>query len=156
MTNKKDFEDSARFVAAHYRPGAFSERRAWQRLGIGHRAIWGLSRRAAAALIVGAVLTVSACVLTFVVPQFTDRPTADKPGVTEKTVAPAHKGDVRKIEFTDAPLSEVIAEIERVYGVTVTNRPEGDYRLTLSYEGDVDSLIETINQLLDISLTVER
>lgn len=155
MTSKKDIEDSARFVAAHYRPGAFSERRAWRRLGIADGFL-GLGRRVAAAVIIGAVLTVSACVLTFVVPQFTDRPTADKPGVTEKTVAPAHKGEVRKIEFTDAPLSEVIAEIERVYGVTVANRPAGDYRLTLSYEGDVDSLIETINQLLDISLTVER
>lgn len=156
MTSKKDFEDSARFVAAHYRPGAFSERRAWQRLGIADGFL-GLGRRAAAAVIIGTVLTVSACVLTFVVPQFTEKAAGDdKPAVTEKTTAPAQTSDVRKIEFTDAPLSEVIAEIERVYGVTVANRPEGDYRLTLSYEGDVDSLIKTINRLLDINLTVER
>ena len=58
---------------------------AWQRLGIGGSGFGRLSLRLAAAVIVGAVLTVSACVLTFVVPLFTDRPTADKLGVTATT-----------------------------------------------------------------------
>ncbi len=102
MTSKNDFEDSTRFVACNYRRDAFSERRAWRRLGIGGRGVFGLSRRVAAAVIAGTVLTVSACVLTFVMPQFSENPKADKPAVIELTASPAQKGDVRKIEFADA------------------------------------------------------
>ena len=76
--------------------------------------------------------------------------------MTTVSGTPATGVDVsRKIEFTDAPLADVVKEIERVYEVHVVNVPEmGDYRLTLSYEGTAKDLVETINELLGTSLGI--
>lgn len=155
MPDKDKFENSVNFVAGHYRRDAFIEGEAWRRLGIGSRGFFGLGRRAAAAVVIGVVLTASACILTFVVPQIASKPDSVESVAPVRQTVAAESGDVRRIEFTDARLTDVIAEIERLYGVTVTNIPEGDYRLTLSYEGNADNLIETINRLLDINLAVE-
>lgn len=151
MTEK--FKKSLDFVARYYRPNAFrpdaelfrtQTRRPWWRRG------------AIAASVVAATLVASACFYTFVIK-------APTPAVEEVTApaatagAPAEELSARviKIEFSDAALADVVKEIEKTYGVEVTNLPEsGQYRLTLSYEGTATDLIETINEILGTEMKV--
>lgn len=154
MLDEKKFNDSLRFVSRHYRPGAFSRGEAWQRLGIGTGHLtWRISRTAAA-VTAAAVLTASACMLKWGLPTFDS-----KPATETRTEAPAQvntsPAQSHKIEFKDATLAEVVAEIERVYAVRVTDVPDSTYRLTLSYEGTAADLIETINELLGTSMHIE-
>jgi hypothetical protein len=62
----------------------------------------------------------------------------------------------QRITFDDAPLSEVIIKIQETYNVTITNIPTEEHRLTLSYEGTADELIETINDLLGTEMKIQE
>ena len=143
----KKFDESMRFVARHYRPGIFDASKAWRRMGIGTH-LRRPSRRIAAAVAAAIVLTASACFFTFIYPHI-DTPAPAAQPVHEAPVPKADTSVVRRIEFADASLAEVAAEIRRVYGVRITNLPDTDTRLTLSYEGSATDLITTINILLD-------
>ena len=140
------FLNSVNFVARHYRSGAFGRRSFF---GTPER--WAWRRRAVAASVAGVVLAATACYFTFV------RESVPQPSVPEAavTAAPVQQGASLHIEFEKAPLSEVVAEIERVYGVEIGNMPSENYELTLSYDGTADDLVETINELLGTSLTVK-
>lgn len=143
----KKFDESIRFVARHYRPGIFDPSKAWRRMGISTH-LRRPSRRIAAAVAAAVVLTASACFFTFIYPNIGTSAPAPQPAAA----APAQQAPaavVRRIEFADATLAEVAAEIRRVYGVRITNLPDTDTRLTLSYEGSATDLITTINILLD-------
>lgn len=65
---------------------------------------------------------------------------------------------VRAIDFDNASLTDVIAKINEVYGISVTNLPANadSYRLSLHYEGNVVELVETINDILDTELTIKE
>lgn len=147
------------FVARHYRRGALSAKEAWQQLDIHDRKplllrIFG-SRRAAAAACVTAVLTASAIIgyhyagstsATTVVQ--TDAPVHQTPAVTASEP---------RLTFTDAPLSQVVATIERTYGVKVSGLgDDGDRRVTLSYQGSAADLIHTINELMGTNLHIKQ
>lgn len=151
------------FVTRHYRDGAFDVKAGWHkvecRLGLDKRRAWTVimaSRwRAAAAIAAGVVLTASACVLTWRLVTAPD-PTVETPVVEAPAAGRVNAvAEVKRIEFTDAPLPEVIQAIERTYGVKVTNVPDTEYRLTLSYEGTAADLIATINDLLGVELKIE-
>ncbi|RXE66545.1 hypothetical protein ED328_12995 [Muribaculaceae bacterium Isolate-001 (NCI)] len=64
--------------------------------------------------------------------------------------------EIIRLEFKDAPLSEVVDGVEDAYGVTLANVPEGDLRLTLSYEGNAKDFIETVNELLGTDIRIEK
>lgn len=64
--------------------------------------------------------------------------------------------EIIRLEFNDAPLSEVVDGVENAYGVTLTNVPEDDLRLTLSYEGTAQDFIETVNELLGTEIRIEK
>lgn len=143
------FNKSVNFVARHYRADAFKPRSFFFGRSLAARwRRWGV----AASVAVG-VLTASACFYTFVLRQ----PEAVEPQPIEQTVAPEQPARLvsQRIEFTDAPLTEVVAQIELTYDVTVENIPTAEYRLTLSYEGTADDLISTINMLLGTALTIK-
>lgn len=63
--------------------------------------------------------------------------------------------DYAVIDFTDAPLGDVVKDIERIYGVKISNIPTETYSLTLHYEGDASELVTIINELLNINLQIE-
>ena len=65
---------------------------------------------------------------------------------------------VRAIDFENAPLPKVVERIREVYGVEVTGLPENpeEYVLSLHYEGNVNTLLESINEILDTKLKVKK
>lgn len=146
------------FVLRHYRRGALSAKQAWRQLDIpAPQPKWlGVfrGRRAAAAACVAAVLTASAFLgYRFV---YGGRQAA-APTTAAPAAAPAGTQPQPRLEFTDVPLAEVVATVERTYGVTVSGLgADSNLRLTLSYQGDADELLEAINQLLGTSLKVEK
>lgn len=149
----KKMNESVEFVARYYREGAFSARRGWRQLGLTTLQWWRTRWAAAAAVVVALTATAGIYAYTTSSPSEARQPEAAS--VTEK-VTPIEEVS-RKIEFADTPLVDVVKEIERVYEVHVVNLPEdGDYRLTLSYEGTAKDLVETINELLGISLRIEE
>lgn len=148
-------EDSIDFVGRHYRKEAFPEREVWRRLRVRPLAWWRRGRNIAA-ITVGVTLTAAASVMIYNHTQENQ----SQPVPTEQTAAPASVSatsllEVRRIEFSDAPLPSVVAEIERVYGVKVTGGENDSIRVSLSYEGNVTELLETINSLFGTQLAVE-
>ncbi len=143
----RKFEESLSFVARHYRAGAFARRHFFA------PALWRGRRLRVAASIAGAALLASACY--FGLTGSFDR-TPEVPVTAEAPAAPAESTVAMSthIEFDNAPLSAVIAEIERIYNVKIGNIPTDEPRLTLSYDGTASDLVATINELLGTELTV--
>ncbi len=150
MQIKHDNKDNLEFVTRHYREGAFDYRKGLD--GI----IRPRSHRAgiAAAITVAIALTASAIGLWN---HYGTTPPAVDNGHEETTMT-AGSTEARKvkIEFNNAPLNEVVKRIETAYGVTVTNLPEEQHNLTLSYEGTADELIDIINSLLGTKMEIAR
>ena len=152
MTDK--IKKSLDFVLQHYRTDAFRKDEVFLRAGMLSRRRRRLGIAAAAA----GVLVASAAIYTYV-----SAPGAT-PGASTTVEAPAPAPavpdtarEVRRIEFTDAPLARVVEEIEDVYGVKVEGLDPGDdNRLTLSYEGTAADLLATINDLLGTNLSVKK
>lgn len=144
---EKDSNDIL-FVTRHYRYGAFDADSAWKRLGLAGRSWWNRARIAAAVcglVILGATATV------FVTQRVL---------VPAETSAPTPQQDIlevsRTIDFENAPLPDVIAAIEKKYGVKVTGIPADarQMHLSLHYEGNATDLITTINEILGTSMAV--
>lgn len=155
MNTKNNVNDSERFVARHYKRGAFSERQAWQRMGIVPVVRRWYRSGMVASVAVMVVIAASACIY-FVKHSADTRPanTISPTVQTTSTPASAQADRVIVIEFTDAPLTDVVARIEAEYGVKVENVPAETYKLTLRYEGNAADLIDTINELLNTNLTI--
>ncbi len=154
MTEK--IKNSLDFVVRHYRPGAFRRDDSFIR---GGRSVW--RRRLSVAAAVAGVLLVSAAVYTYVSkPESKPESAPVVQPVSEPTApqtAPDTVNEVKRIEFSDAPLNIVVSEIESTYGVKVAGLSADDAnRLTLSYEGTAEELVATINELLGTNLTIER
>ena len=153
-TNDDKFQESLKFVATHYEHGAFSSGNAWRKLMCGNRFDW--KRKIAAAAVVCVVLAASAFLYTSL------KPIDDKPQKVENSKVEKITPDLQnpistaRLEFTDAPLDEVVKCIEDTYGVKISGIPEEKIKLTLSYEGTADDIVETINDTLQINLVVEK
>lgn len=78
------------------------------------------------------------------------------PADTAPAIAPADSADIEtRIEFTDTPLSDIVKETEKVYGVKLTNLPDQSQRLTVSYEGNAQDFVAVLNQLLNADIKIE-
>lgn len=149
-------EESIDFVTLYYCKGAFDADRALRMIRFLPAVPWW-RRRGVVAAAIGGALVASAAVFTYIVPDREEGGNLPTEQVVTPAVETPAATEVKKIEFADAPLARVVEEIERVYNVKVTNLPAGgDYRLTLSYEGTAEDLVETINDLLGTNLAVER
>lgn len=154
MTDK--IKRSLDFVVKFYRPGAFRPD-GW--FIAPPLPFW--RRHAVAIGIIGIALAAVAAVTTYVVVSREDTPaetpveTPTTPSVLPDTV-PVITEEVRKVEFNDATLPEVVEAIEATYGVKVSGETSGQPRLTLSYQGTAEDLTATINDLLGTNLTIEK
>lgn len=152
MTEKNKTEESIRFVTRHYQDDTLLPREGWQRFSVSHH-ISSLRRNVAAAYI-GAVVFAAAASIYY----FNTRPdipaTVENMNVQPSETAGVPEQRIERIEFHNASLKEVVAEIERVYGVTIGNVPSEEMSITISYEGTAQDVVETINDLLTLNLTV--
>lgn len=137
------------FVARHYREGLFSVKDGWRRLGLG-MSVRMRRYRIAAAVSAVVVLSASATIL------YHEYRAGSVPEKTETMQTVNPMAEVKVIDFENAPLPEVIGEIEAVYGVRVGGVPESPehYELSLHYEGTPTDLISTINEILGTQMTV--
>lgn len=147
-----------KFVTRHWRKGAFSTDKAWNRLGIGRVSTrsgfrWTKSRIAAA---VAAVVVLGATA-AIVIRQSAYAPAPEIETAQESSFE-TRVAAVKVIEFDNAPLSDVADEIRKVYGIEVTGLPEDadSIRLSLRYEGNVRGLVESINEILDTNLKIKE
>lgn len=146
------------FVARNYRRGLFDANRAWKAFGFRRTGLfrrWQVAASVAVLVAVGAV----AAVVVVTRPDVTQAP---QPAIQPTTPATVHEPAAQApasiaIDFDDAPLTEVVARIESLYGVKVENVPydASDLRLTLHFEGNASDLVENINVLLDTEMTVQ-
>lgn len=153
--NSEHTDDSVDFVASHWKEGAFDERKARIAAGIPVRLFpW----RAVVAVSVGVIMAAGAVAAFIGVGLWQDRKPVENVGVESPAVIgePISAETIQHIEFEDAPLADVVDEVESVYGVRIGNEPSGDYRLTLSYDGSAAELVDVINELLCINLVIEE
>ncbi len=154
MTDK--IRRSLDFVVRYYRPGAFKPD-LWAFAP--QKSFW--RRYAVAASVAGGILLAAAAVTAYVAlnrEETPQTPLLDKPEPIKKTpeVTLPITPEIKKIEFNDASLPEVVKAIESVYGVKVNGNTSGQPNLTLSYQGTAEDLISTINDLLGTNLSIEK
>lgn len=151
MDNNRNID----FIARHYRRGIFRPDEAFRKIA-GKAAPVKIRRwtpaRTAAAVAAAIVLSATAAIVvhrTYFAPV---------PEVTEQTVSATQAPEVvAAIDFDEAPLTAVVREISRVYGVEVTALPDNadSLTLTLRYEGSAADLVETINDILGTEMEVK-
>lgn len=141
------------YIAKHYRQGRFAVEPALRRIRPAGVRRW-TPVRIAAAWVAMAVLSATAAVLVH-----NDFFIRSNPS-TEQTVSETIPAEtiVRVIDFEETPLPVVVEKIKNVYGVEVAGLPENadDYILSLHYEGPVTDLLETINDILETSMTIKK
>ena len=152
-TNEEKFEDSMRFVVAHFEKGVFIRHKAWDKIMEKNRFNW--RRMLAAASIACAILAASAFIYTSLSPSLHKDAGIIDNIETDPSLTVDGSVSTAKLEFKDAPLSDVVREIETTYGVSISGLPENEPTLTLSYEGSASELVETINDVLNTSLVIE-
>lgn len=153
MAHKKEIEENLKFVARFYRDDTLLPREGWKQFKALH-SLSNLRRNIAAAAIGIAILATAASF--YYLSSLADRTVTNEEipaPVPAQTMSPSLRSNT--IEFHDASLKEVITEIERLYGVKVANLPEKEIRVTISYEGTAEDVIDTLNGLFDIDLKIE-
>ena len=164
MSKNSKFEDSLNFVSKYFQPYIFSKNRKDADFYsiTGKKRIFNIftstPRKIAAASITVALVASASCLIYL--------RSTDKQSAPVEINTPVEQTEVIEvqnqyteyavIDFSDAPLKEVIEDIEKTYGVKISNIPSESHNLTLHYEGDATELISIINDLLDINLRIEN
>lgn len=146
-------KDNLKFIARHYKPGMFSASKGWRRLGIAAASPWRRVRTAAA--VAAAICLTASAAYLYHDWRSSQRPATETSATADNTPPTLV---VRAIDFENAPLPKVVERIREVYGVEVTGLPENpeEYVLSLHYEGNVNTLLESINEILDTKLKVKK
>lgn len=148
----KDYKRNIDFVAEHYRKGCFNVESALRSIRPATR--WWTPARIAAASVIAVALSATAAILVqrnfFIAPDVNLKPESSAPKAPELIV--------QVIDFEETPLPVVIDKIREVYGVKIEGVPENaeEYRLSLHYEGTAVDLLDTINDILGIQLSVKK
>lgn len=145
-------EEEISYIAKRYLKGKFSVEKSWRRLQIGPSA---KIRRLRVAAAVASVIALSATG-AIIYQQSTSHPAKEVQHPATRVVPPMEA--VKVIDFEDAALPEVVSRIKEVYGVEISNLPEneGEYRLSLHYEGNVSDLVDAINDILGTQMVVKE
>ncbi|MDE5882579.1 MAG: hypothetical protein K2H60_12690 [Muribaculaceae bacterium] len=152
MTDK--FKESLEFVVKYYRRDAFRPDDELFRVVPVRRPWW--RRTAIAASVAIGVLAASAFLYVNLT-RVSSEPQMPEQTMTAPEVKEKVETEVKRIEFKDATLRQVAEAIEDTYGVEVVGiDSNSEIKLTLSYEGTADDLVETINELLGTSLRINE
>ena len=145
--------DEIKFVASHYEEGRFDKEQALKRI-MPIRKPWWTRAKIVAAMAGIVALSATAAVLIDHWQAGQEIETVQEPDTEVRYIMQA----VRTIDFEDAPLPVVVAEIKNVYGVEVDNIPDNaaGYSLSLHYEGTAADLVETINDILGTDMTISE
>ena len=147
MTEKNVIDKKYEFVVSHFKDGTLLSNEGWRRFKLANR-IPSIKRYIAAASVASAILVASASFYYYYAYN-SQSPTEDIHLNPSEETKPTAEIKIVKIEFRNATLKEVIDEIEHVYDVKISNIPEQDIRITISYEGTAQDVVETINELLN-------
>lgn len=169
----ESFDSEVEFVARHWRQDAFEPEQAMERSGLVKPAhgpgVWLRSfvgsvrtgrRMWTAAASVGMVLVAAAAGLYFGLrpsePTAVDMPPVVVETVERESVQHSQRTEVKRIEFENASLAEVTSAIEQTYGVQLDNVPVSSaQRITISYSGTADDVVETLNEIFGLHITIE-
>ncbi|MDE5876639.1 MAG: DUF4974 domain-containing protein [Muribaculaceae bacterium] len=169
----ENFDSEVEFVARYWRQDAFEPQQAMERAGLikpvqkvgirlrrlinsGHS---GQQRIWTAAASAGVVLIAAATGLYLGLRP--SDPVVDTPKSVNETVEQVstqqpQRMQVKRIEFEDASLAEVVTAIENTYGVKLGNVPTSSTQhITMSYSGTADDVVEAINEIFGLHITVE-
>lgn len=152
MTENNEMEEDLHFVVNHFKKGTLLPSNGWRKFKLKHR-LSNYKRYIAAASITAVVLAASAS-LYYLSSHNVNSQREEQITEVIPTVASPMEATTAKIEFKNAPLTDVVAEIERIYGVKITNLPEERIMVTISYEGTALDVVETINDLFDTNLKI--
>ncbi|MBD5311990.1 MAG: DUF4974 domain-containing protein [Muribaculaceae bacterium] len=179
----ENFDSEVEFVARHWRQDAFEPKQAMERAGlvgsVRGQSVWsrlfGRSyrtvnrddvtsqpgrRRVWTAAASAAVVLMAAAAGLYLGLKPSEPTVVEMPPVTVETVAcdtiqQPQRMQVKRIEFENASLAEVTAAIESTYGVTLENVPvASEQRITMSYSGTADDVVETLNELFSLHITI--
>lgn len=151
MAQEKNLDEDIQFIAHYYRDDTLLPGSGWKQFISSHN-LSHFRRNVAAAAACVVVLVASASIY-FISTYHEVAPEEATTPVQSQTI---HASEInQKIEFHDASLNEVVAEIERVYSVRVLNVPTEEIRITISYEGTASDVVETINELFDTNLQIK-
>ncbi len=112
-----------------------------------------LRRNIAVAAVAIAVAAMAALTVYYIVSSKAPEEPAPAP-VEIPVEVPAVSPVSKKIEFRDASLLQVVAEIERLYGVKIADIPQEEIRVSISYEGTAEDVVATLNDLFDTRLQI--
>ncbi|MBR1415761.1 MAG: DUF4974 domain-containing protein [Prevotella sp.] len=143
----KNPQEKLDFVLHHYRENLFSPEKALRRIQPPQTRPNVVRWVAVAASLL--CLAVFAGVLFW--QRTPQQPAGGKPAVTEVVSAPA--AEVAVFHFDDAPLSEVLDELDRYYGVSLT-ASDTTRHLTGDFSGQqLDEIIGMIEEVLDVKIS---
>ncbi len=154
MTEKNLFDKSSEFVVRHFKEGRLLPDEGWRRFRLTHH-ITSLKRYITAASVAAVVLTATAS-LYFYSTNSSKSGSEYVPSTMFEETGTSAENKIEKIEFYNASLKEVVAEIERIYDVSISNVPEEEIRVTISYEGSASDVVDTLNDLLNTNLIVSH
>lgn len=151
MANHKKLEEDIQFVTRYYRDDTLLPARGWRLFRANH-GISAFRRNIAAAAVALIVLSASASFYFYL---RTNAPSSPQTELSTPAPTVALAETKQKIEFRDADLSEVVAEIEKIYDVKITGLPQQEIKVNISYEGTAAEVVETLNELFDTELAIE-
>ena len=152
MTEKNEIDKKFEFVVSHFKDGTLLPNEGWHRFKLTHR-ISSFKRNVAAASVATIVLAASASLYYYYESKSNPETQNVHLNSTEE-IKPSTENKIEKIEFKNASLKDVVAEIEHVYNVNISNVPKEDIRVTIYYEGTAQDVVETINELLNTNLLI--
>lgn len=153
MIDKEKFEESVDFISRFYKEGAFKPRFSF---GLAAHLRRRRVIRWVAASIAGVAFAASAVLIGY---HYNAKESVPEPviitDIAKPETAPSPEAIIR-LEFNDVPLAEVIKGVEEAYGVKLYNVPNENLHLTLSYEGNAEDFVETVNELLGTDIKIEK
>lgn len=153
MLDDKKFEEECRFVVAHFKEGAFRTKELFESK-VAFRNRRKIAIRWVAASLIAVTLSATAIITYKIRSVVPDEVTTEQCIVDKADNSKAI--EIIRLEFNDAKLSDVIKAVEEAYGVKLTNVPDEEIYLTLSYEGNAQDFIDTVNELLNTEIEIER
>lgn len=153
MLDDKKFEEECRFVVAHFKEGAFRTKELFESR-VAFRNRMRIAIRWVAASLIAVTLSAAAIITHKIRSVELDKVTPEQCIVDKADNSKAM--EIIHLEFNDAKLSDVIKAVEEAYGVKLTNVPDEEIFLTLSYEGNAQDFIDTVNELLNTEIEIER